>query len=553
MATEVRLDLVANDKASKDIKSVSNSTKEATTQTTLLGGAMNMVRGAMTKVKATSKLLFGSIKAGLISTGIGAFVVVIGSLVAYFTQTKKGAELLEQAFAGIGAAISVLTDRISKIGGAILKVFSGDFKGAAEDVKGALSGIGDEIVAEAKAAARLKGELQNLKDAARGFNIEKAKTNQEIAKALLLAEDESESNEKRLEALKEALALEEETTKKQLELQRRKVAAIEEEVALGESLEEDLDRLNEEKVRLIELETASIKMKKKVVTQVNDFEKQIASEELARIKERTDAEAEATKIKEEAAAKQTEIDNKETERLATQEETRQTNIVSIVDKFKLEKEETELQAIETEMEKQLAELERLQASEQAKADVIAFFNNEIANQKEIDSNQEITNEKLVQSTKLKLAASAFGSLSQLFKEGSKASKAAALAEIGINSALGFIQGLDIAQKGAKGTGPLAPYSFPLFYGSQIAAVLGAVGKAKSVLGAGGGGGGAPSVSSVPSIGGNLAASIPAATGLGDVVNSVNAQGQAPVEAFVISQTVTDSQEAQSYINNQRTL
>ena len=552
MATEVRLDLVANDKASKDIKSVSNSTKEATTQTTLLGGAMNMVRGAMTKVKATSKLLFGSIKAGLISTGIGAFVVVIGSLVAYFTQTKKGAELLEQAFAGIGAAISVLTDRISKIGGAIVKIFSGDFKGAAEDVKGALSGIGDEIVAEAKAAARLKGELQNLKDAARGFNIEKAKTNQEIAKALLLAEDESESNEKRLEALKEALVLEEETTEKQLELQRRKVAAIEEEVALVESLEEDLDRLNEEKIRLIELETASIKMKKKVVTQVNDFEKQIASEELARIKERTEAQAEATKIKEEAAAKQTELDNKETERLATQEETRQTNIVSIVDKFKLEKEETELQAIETEKEKQLAELDRLKASEQQKADVISFFNN-IANQNKVNSNQEITNEKLVQSTKLKLAASAFGSLSQLFKEGSKASKAAALAEIGINSALGFIQGLDIAQKGAKGTGPLAPYSFPLFYGSQIAAVLGAVGKAKSVLGAGGGGGGAPSVSSVPSVGGNLAASIPAATGLGDVVNSVNAQGQQPVEAFVISQTVTDSQEAQSYINNQRTL
>tara|TARA_R110002074_G_scaffold1392_1_gene8185 strand:- start:284 stop:1999 length:1716 start_codon:yes stop_codon:yes gene_type:complete len=69
-----------------------------------------------------------------------------------------------------------------------------------------------------------------------------------------------------------------------------------------------------------------------------------------------------------------------------------------------------------------------------------------------------------------------------------------------------------------------------------------------VPGDSGGGGG-----SVPSIGGNLAASIPAATGLGDVVNSVNAQGQQPVEAFVISQTVTDSQEAQSYINNQRTL
>jgi hypothetical protein len=209
MAEEVVLDLVANDKASKVVKGTSKEIKGATTEATLMSSAMNTVRGAMVKVKATGKLMFGSIKAGLISTGIGAFVVVIGSLVAYFTQTKKGAELLEQAFAGIGAAISVLTDRISKIGGAIVKVFSGDFKGAAEDVKGALSGIADEIVAEAEAAARIKGELQNITDATREFNIEKANTNKEIAKALLLAEDEHASNEVRLQALKDALALEE--------------------------------------------------------------------------------------------------------------------------------------------------------------------------------------------------------------------------------------------------------------------------------------------------------------------------------------------------------
>jgi hypothetical protein len=552
MAQEIRLDLIANDKASKEIKSVSKSTKEATTETTLLSGAMIKVKGAMTKVRATSKLLFGSIKAGLISTGIGAFVVVIGSLAAYFTQTKRGAELLEQAFAGVGAAVAVITDRVSQIGGAVAKFFSGDFKGAAEEVKGALSGISDEIVEEANAAARLKKELQGLKDETRVFNIEKANTRQEIAKALLLAEDETKSNEVRLQGLKDALELEEKTTAKELELQRLRVKAVEEEVGLGESMEEDLQRLNDEKIKLIDLETASIKQRKKVVTQVFEFERSINAERIALEKEAATKRAELAKLSEEELLKQIELDNKETERLAKQEETRQENIVSIVDRFKIQRDETELQAIETEKEKQLAELDRLNASEQAKADVIAFFNNKTANQKRHNSNQEIATEKLVQNTKLQIAASAFGSLSMLFKEGSKASKAAALAEIGINSALGFIQGLDIAQKGAAGTGPLAPYSFPIFYGSQIAAVLGAVGKAKSVLGSGGGAS-APSLPSVPSVGSNLAASIPAQTGLSDVISTINSQGQAPLEAYVISQDVTDSQEAQSYINNQRTL
>ena len=146
-----------------------------------------------------------------------------------------------------------------------------------------------------------------------------------------------------------------------------------------------------------------------------------------------------------------------------------------------------------------------------------------------------------------------GTISGLLKEGTAASKAAAIAELAINTGLGYVKGLGIAQAGALGTGPMAPYTMPIFYGSQVLAVLSAASQAKKILGAGGGGTSAPSLPTAPSIGGNLAASIPAQTGLGDVISTINAQGQAPLEAYVISQDVTDSQEAQSYINNQRTL
>lgn len=67
------------------------------------------------------------------------------------------------------------------------------------------------------------------------------------------------------------------------------------------------------------------------------------------------------------------------------------------------------------------------------------------------------------------------------------------------------------------------------------------------------GGSVGSVPNIGSVGGNIAASIPAATGLGDVVDTINGQGDQPIQAYVISQEVTDSQEAQAYINNQRTL
>ena len=86
----------------------------------------------------------------------------------------------------------------------------------------------------------------------------------------------------------------------------------------------------------------------------------------------------------------------------------------------------------------------------------------------------------------------------------------------------------------------------------IAAGLGNVKKIYSTkvpASSGGGGGGG----SVPAVGSSIAASLPTQTNLSDVVSSVNESNQEPVRAYVIGQDVTDSQEAQSYLNNQKTL
>lgn len=437
MAEKIILEVeVKSAKAGKDIKKVGDGSKAAATQTTLLSGAMNGVRTAMLAMKATSKLLFGSIKAGLISTGIGAFVVIIGSLATMLTKTKAGSEKLEQVLAGVGAAISVLTDRISMIGGAIAKVFSGDFKGAANDVKGALDGIADEIVEESNAAARLKAELQGVADATREFNIEKAQTNQEIAKALLLAEDETKSNEERLKGLKDALALEEETTEKELELQRRRVAAVEEEVGLGQSMAEDLDRLNAEKIRLIQLETASIKQKKKVVTQVNAFELDIANQEKARQKVRTDAAKAETKVKEEEAAKQLAIDEKaiaDKEALLLSEGERllliqQENAVLFTEDA-LERANMQL---EFDRERALAGVADTEHTEALKAEINKKFNKKKQQQNKVTSEAE----RKLNTGDLASVGSMLGSIAGLQNEGTDAWKTTKIAEARINTFIG---------------------------------------------------------------------------------------------------------------------
>ena len=549
MAQEVNLDLTATDKASAEIKKVAGKIKEAKEEQGLFADQTNRLKTSFSKLKSsTGKAVksFKTLKGAIISTGIGVLVIAFGTLITYFSKSKEGSEKLDAIMAGLGATVSVLTDRIISFGKGVLSFFSGDFTKGMDMIAGSVTALGTEIANETAKAFKLTERLQDIADSERDLAVARAENLLEVKKLDAAIDDITNSEQVRIDAARKAQELLNENADKEQDLLKEKLSILKELDAQGDSSAEDLQEIADLQVRIADADAARVDMAKSFNNKLNAItEGRRAKEEAARLKA----------IEDEIV---------ETERLLKLEEDREKGIDAITDRFKIEREETELQAIETEKEKQLAELERLEASEQDKSDVIAFFsrktldvlNAQSDKKKALDkanSDKEITNEKLVQSTKLKLAAGAFGELGKLFKEGSKASKAAALAEIGINSALGFIQGLDIAQKGAKATGPLAPFAFPIFYGSQIAAVLSAVGKAKSVLGGGGGAGGAPSVPSVPSIGGDLAASIPAATGLGDVVNSVNAQGQQPVEAFVISQTVTDSQEAQSYINNQRTL
>jgi len=146
---------------------------------------------------------------------------------------------------------------------------------------------------------------------------------------------------------------------------------------------------------------------------------------------------------------------------------------------------------------------------------------------------------------------AVGSMGKLFKQGSDASKAAALTEIGINTALGFVQGLDIAQKSSKAAGPLAAFAFPLFYAQQIAAVLGAASQAKQILSSGGKS--TPS-GSISVSGGQVSVEAPdfnvvGAGGVSQLATTLAGVTGQPLKAFVVSKEITSAQELERNITD----
>jgi hypothetical protein len=339
-----------------NIGEVSKDASSAASEFKIMGVSLNGVKKAFASAAVTAKGMFGSIKAGLISTGIGAFVVLVGSLIAYFKSTKDGAEKLERAMAGFGAVVSVITDRLSTFGKVIVSAFENpqqavkdlweaiktnivnrveglfDVFGALGDtIKAAFSldwegvkagaadftesmiqastgvddltgkmakgfkSLGDEIEKDVAAAMRLKGMLQQLKDEEREFSKVRAQTRQDIQKARLDALDESKTAEERLAAVQKANDLELKTTEDVLKMQRRKIEVQKATMALSENMAEDLDELASLEVELIDLQTASFQTQKRLATEMETLTNEIAAKEKAAQKVIDDEKAEKEK------------------------------------------------------------------------------------------------------------------------------------------------------------------------------------------------------------------------------------------------------------------
>lgn len=272
----------------KALKETNEAAEDTIGNFKVMGVSINGIKTSIGKVIPLIKTMFGTIKAGIMSTGIGALLIAFGSLATYFTSTQRGADKLKVAFKGLGAAINVIRDRISSVGEAISLVFSGKFSEAVDKLKDSFTGLGEEIKNEVAIMTNLEKRTQALRDTEIQFTVQRAKTRKEIEKARLLAEDELKSQEDRIEALKKALKLEEETTNQELTLARERVRIQEEQMEISENLVEDEKKLADLRADVINKETKSFRLQKRVKTEINELNREIEAEEKRIAKEKQD-------------------------------------------------------------------------------------------------------------------------------------------------------------------------------------------------------------------------------------------------------------------------
>lgn len=215
------------------VQSVYNSVQKA--------GAF--VAGTFSTATSGASKMLKIFKLALISTGIGAIVVALGSLAAMFSKNQKVIDTVNQVLAGLGAVIDVIIDRAAVLGGAIVKLFSGDFVGAAKDAKAAVAGVNDEMSREYQLAKQIEAQMQSMHKQQILLNIEREASRAKIKELNLLAEDNTKSEKERAAAARNAIGIERDLLNRQLENQKIRIAAQLGQSKFTKETEEQLKRI----------------------------------------------------------------------------------------------------------------------------------------------------------------------------------------------------------------------------------------------------------------------------------------------------------------------
>lgn len=578
----------------KEVKNTSASTQQmSSTVDKATGGAVSKfkaLKGGLGGVIASFKTLRGAI----IATGIGALIIAITSLTQAFTRSEEGQNKFAKILGVIGSVtgnlldlladlgegiISVfenpkqalinfknllvenitnrfkaILDTVGFLGSAIKNVFSGEFKAALEDAKkagssfvdsftgvensidkatNAVKEFGKEIAADASAAAKIADQRAQAEKLARNLVVERAEAERKIAELREKAVNKDKfTAAERIKFLEEAGKVSDELAAKEVKVAQIRLEAKRTENALTKSNKEDLDEQARLEAEVIQKETQRLNLQKRLSTEL------------------------LTSRREEAAAQKAIIDaeNKRNEEAATKEQARLDAIDKIRndfrDKQKLREADEELEKIALEEEKKIAELDKLNASEEQKLEVLKYYAGlrTDVEQKENDKKAEL--DKLRKQQILGDAANTFSQVAQLAGKDSKIGKALAVASATISGVQGVQNAYTTAQKSPITTFfPAYPVVQAALAGAVAAKNIAAI---KSVDSSGKGS------ASVPTTTGGAASQPPSfnvvgATETSQLAEAVAGQEQQPVQAYVVSNDVTTAQSLENNIVEGATL
>lgn len=523
------------------------------------GGAASGFKAVVSGVQTTIKAMT-TLKGALIATGLGALVVVLGSLFAYFTQTSRGADKFAEIMGGVGAAVKVVIDRIVGLGESMVKLFSGDFSGAVDGVKKAFTGLGDEIIRETKAGAALARQLDDIEDRERDLIKLRAATNVELTKARIIADDQTKSIDERIKAVKRADALENKVAKAEQANAQSYVKYLKERIRLGESTDEDLRALAEAEAKVDEMRSESLRRQKKLQNELKSLaneRKQQENESLANQKKLSEEQQKFIDAQRQWAFEDAAIRKKRDEDEA---KSRAQNLVGynqMLAQFTASAQSAQAQELQAAQAQYVQLLDLAIKSGQDTAAATAAYEAKKAQIKKKYADEERQREIEQSAKSVELAGQTFGALAQLTEalgKGNeknaektfKISKALRIGEAIANTAAAIMSQLAVPQDALTGANFVKAGIVAATGAAQVATI------AATKFQKGGGSSGRVSQPSIPT---STATAQPLTPNIqfGNTENQLAGLLGRPMRAYVVNQDITNANQLERRIRSSATI
>ena len=298
---ETKTELNKAEKAQADYnKEIEKATGLTKILDRLTFGMYSQFKSGTRILKANIKQL-GLFRVALISTGIGAIVVALGSFVALLTQSERGQNMLTKAttrlstaFGGIKQFFIDIADPLQKFGSGILKLFKGEGKAAVDDFKDALTGVKDAAIDANKAVQdgfKTGAEIAQLRIDAekeeRDLIVDREKVNTKVAQLRIKSynKEKFDLNERKT-FLEEAFALEEDIARREQENARRLLKA--KDLEISSTKDATNEQLNERAKLAAEVEklaTQSVRRQTELASQIQTIRNEALRERRAEIEE----------------------------------------------------------------------------------------------------------------------------------------------------------------------------------------------------------------------------------------------------------------------------
>ena len=524
----------------KDTKAATKETKGLASELKIMGVSLNTVKAGFKAAGNSAKIMFGSIKAGLISTGVGAFVVAIGALTQYFRDSEEGASKFKQITSQLGVVIGNVTDIVSDLGKSLFKLITGDFKGFKEGLSEATQGVkdfGETTRKEMAQANQLEKDRLKLQKFEREAIVEKARTERDMMDLRVKARDEENFGTKeRLGFMREANKLAAEQLEKDLHVAKEKLRFQQEENSFSKSTQENLEAEAQLQAQVFQIERSNFSERKRLKSEEQALVKQMAAQEKARLKGIKDAEAAAQKTKEEENKKKIAAQAKEDELLL---QLQQANSLALIDDLQ----ERALAELKIQEDKELASAESMERSEEIKAEIAKKYAIKRGLIEEKMKKDQVKWSEMSADQQLDIAASTAGNMVKILGEETAAGKAMAVTQATIDT----YKGATSAYASMAGIPVVGPALGAVAAGAAIAAGISNV---NAILATGGGGGGtAPSGGSVPSVG----AETPAPQMMSGAFELSGGVEPEATRAYVVTDEMTNSQNQLANIRRRATI